>query len=43
MADCLAEMAVEVLTCADGREKCALSRRHAARWRAAREAGTPLP
>ena len=43
MADSLAEMAVEVLTTADGRAKCALSRRHAARWRAAREAGTPLP
>ncbi|KAA9008973.1 ferritin-like domain-containing protein [Histidinibacterium aquaticum] len=39
----LAEMAVEVLTTADGREKTALSRRHAAAWFAAREAGeTPL-
>ena len=37
----LAEMAVEVLTCADGREKTALSRAHAARWREAREAGAP--
>ena len=39
----LADMAVEVLTCAGGREKTALSRRHAARWQAARAAGTPLP
>ncbi|MDQ2089043.1 ferritin-like domain-containing protein [Marimonas arenosa] len=39
----LAEMAIEVLTCADGREKTALSHRHAAAWRAARETGTPLP
>lgn len=39
----LAEMAVEVLTTADGRAKCALSRDHAATWFAAREAGTPLP
>ncbi|RVT85916.1 ferritin-like domain-containing protein [Rhodobacteraceae bacterium CCMM004] len=31
-------MAVEVLTTADGRAKTALSRRHAAAWRAAREA-----
>lgn len=39
----LAEMAVQVLTCADGREKTALGRRHAAAWFAARAAGTPLP
>ncbi len=38
----LAEMAVEVLTCADGREKTALARRHAATWIAARAAGAPL-
>lgn len=38
----LAEMAVEVLTTADGREKTALSHKHAATWFAAREAGTPL-
>lgn len=39
----LAEMATEVLCTADGREKTALGRAHAARWFAAREAGTPLP
>jgi uncharacterized ferritin-like protein (DUF455 family) len=39
----LAEMAVEVLTTADGRAKCALSHRHAATWRAARDAGTAIP
>ena len=39
----LAEMAVEVLTTADGREKTALSHAHAAAWFAAREAGEPLP
>lgn len=39
----LAGMAVEVLTTAEGRDKTALSRRHAAAWFAAREAGTPLP
>lgn len=38
----LAERAVEVLTCADGRAKCALSRAHAADWFAARSAGQPL-
>ena len=42
MADTLAEMAVEVLTTADGREKTRLSRAHAARWAAAREAGRAL-
>ncbi|MBE0453887.1 ferritin-like domain-containing protein [Roseovarius autotrophicus] len=36
-------MAVEVLCTADGREKTALSRRHAATWQAARAAGTMLP
>jgi uncharacterized ferritin-like protein (DUF455 family) len=39
----LAEMAAEVLNTADGRAKTALSRRHAASWRAARENGTPIP
>jgi len=39
----LAQMAVEVLSTADGREKTALSRRHAAAWFAARDAGAPLP
>ncbi len=38
----LAEMAVEVLTTADGRAKTALGRRHAATWLAARAAGKPL-
>jgi len=35
----LAQMAVEVLTTADGRAKTALSRAHAARWQAARASG----
>lgn len=39
----LAEMAVEVLTTADGRAKTALSRRHAAAWFAARQTGGSLP
>lgn len=39
----LAEMAVEVLTTADGRAKTALGRSHAARWFAARAEGAPLP
>jgi len=39
----LTQMAVEVLTTADGREKTALSRRHAAAWFAAREAGHDIP
>ncbi len=39
----LADMAVEVLTTADGRAKAALAHAHAARWRAARAAGAPLP
>jgi uncharacterized ferritin-like protein (DUF455 family) len=38
----LAERAVEILTTADGREKTALSHRHAADWVAARAAGEPL-
>jgi uncharacterized ferritin-like protein (DUF455 family) len=39
----LAAMAVEVLTTADARAKCALSRQHAATWFAARTADAPLP
>ena len=39
----LAQMAVEVLSTADGRAKTALSHAHAAAWFAAREAGAPLP
>ncbi len=39
----LSGMAVEVLTCADGREKTALAARHAAAWRASKGAGAPLP
>lgn len=39
MNPALADMAVEVLTCADGREKAALTHAHAAAWRAARAAG----
>ena len=39
MSATLTEMAVEVLTTPDGRAKTALSRAHAARWFAAREAG----
>ena len=35
----LAELATEVLTTADGREKTALSRRHAAAWFEARDLG----
>ncbi|MEL6700068.1 MAG: ferritin-like domain-containing protein [Pseudomonadota bacterium] len=38
----LTQMAVEVLTTADAHDKTALSRRHAAAWFAAREAGTPI-
>ncbi len=38
----LCDMAVDVLSTADGREKTAKSRAHAAAWFAAREAGTPL-
>ena len=36
-------MAVEVLSTADGREKTALSREHAARWREARKTDAPIP
>lgn len=36
-------MAVEVLTTADGRQKTALGRKHAAAWLASRHAGTALP
>ena len=43
MTQTLTEMAVEVLTTADGRAKTALSHKHAATWFAARKAGTPLP
>ena len=39
----LRQMAMEVLTTADGRAKTALSRAHAARWFAARDAVAPLP
>ncbi len=39
----LADMAVAVLTTADGREKTILSHRCAALWRDARAAGAPLP
>jgi len=38
----LAEMACEVLNTSSGREKTQLSRRHAARWFAAREAGDAI-
>jgi len=43
MTPSLAQMAVEVLTTADGRAKTALARAHAATWRAARDAGGALP
>lgn len=43
MAETLAEMAVEVLTTADGRTKTALSHQYAADWFAAREAGREIP
>lgn len=39
----LAEMANDVLRCADPRDKTARARRYAAHWFAAREAGTMLP
>ncbi|MDD9728568.1 ferritin-like domain-containing protein [Mameliella sp. AT18] len=39
----LCEMAVDVLTTADGRRKTAKSRAHAARWFAARAAGEEIP
>lgn len=38
----LAQMAVDVLTTADGREKTALSRAHAARWFASRKGGSEI-
>ena len=38
----LTQMATEVLCTADGRTKTALSRAHAANWREARLAGTPI-
>jgi len=43
MTKTLSQMAVEVLTTADGRAKTALSHQHAAAWFASREAGTPIP
>lgn len=42
MPKTLTELATEVLNTADGREKTALSRQHAATWFAARDAGEPL-
>jgi len=39
----LADMAVEVLTTADGRSKTELSHAHARAWFAARQSGTPIP
>lgn len=39
----LAQMAVEVLTTADGRAKTALSHKHAAAWRESRASGDPIP
>ncbi len=43
MPDTLAQMAVDVLTTADGRAKTAKSRDYAARWFAARAADRPIP
>ena len=43
MTVALTQMAVEVLTTADGRAKTTLSRTHAASWLAARAAGAPFP
>ena len=43
MTQTLAEMATEVLTCGEGREKTEISKRHAEAWFAARKAGTPIP
>lgn len=43
MTKTLAQMADDVLRCADGREKTALGREYAAQWFAARNAGQPLP
>ncbi|WP_424989731.1 ferritin-like domain-containing protein [Fluviibacterium sp. S390] len=39
----VADCAVAVLTCADGRRKTAMTRAFAAHWRTARDAGTPMP
>lgn len=39
MAQTLAEMAMEVLTCGEGRAKAALARSHAQTWRSLRDAG----
>lgn len=39
----LAEMAVDVLSCADGRAKTEMSRQYAAQWQAAREKGETPP
>ncbi|WP_319823484.1 ferritin-like domain-containing protein [Thalassovita sp.] len=43
MTRTLTQMAVEVLTTADGRAKTALSHQYAAEWFAARKAGAPIP
>ena len=43
MSETLAELAVQVLTTADGKAKTALGRVNAARWLASRAAGAPLP
>lgn len=43
MTQSLAEMAVEVLTTAEGRAKAALARHHADSWFASRTSGNPLP
>jgi uncharacterized ferritin-like protein (DUF455 family) len=43
MTATLTEMAVDVLGTADGREKTARARAHAAAWRAAREDGRAIP
>ena len=43
MPQSLAEMALEVLTTAEGRAKTALGRRHAAAWFASRGENQPLP
>jgi uncharacterized ferritin-like protein (DUF455 family) len=43
MTKSLRDMAVDVLSTADGREKTAISRKHAATWFAARKSGAQLP
>lgn len=43
MTPTLTSLAVQVLTCADGREKCALAQKNAALWRSARRDGAALP